>query len=245
MKILVTGAGGFIGGHLVKYLVSKNYQVKTVDIKPLSEWFQLHNNAQNFVLDLKNYDACLNCSKDCDWIYNLACNMGGISFIEKNISSCFFNVLINTNMVQAAIQNKCKRYFFSSTACVYNRFLQKDANSNALKEEDAYPAMPDEGYGWEKLFSEKLCQSVNDEGKLTTRIARFHNVYGPFCSFCDGKERVPAAISFKIAKAKIIHDLQIDIWGDGKQSRSFMYVDDCIEGSQLPPAEAGSLSFQF
>jgi nucleoside-diphosphate-sugar epimerase len=230
MKILVAGAGGFIGGHLVKHLLSKNHEVRAIDIKPLANWFQLHSHAQNLQMDLKDFENCIDCTKNIEWIYNLACDMGGVAFIVSNISSCLLNVSINTNLIRAAILNNSKRYFFSSTACIYNTSLQHDPNSLALKEEYAYPALPEEGYGWEKLFSEKLCQSVNDEEKLVTRIARFHNVYGPHGSFADGREKAPAAICYKIAKAQIRQDYNIEIWGDGTQTRSFMYIDDCIQG---------------
>jgi GDP-D-mannose 3',5'-epimerase len=234
--ILVTGAGGFIGGFLCDYFQKKNVSVRAVDIKPLSEWYQVHDQCENVQMDLKNYDNCLAAIKDVEEVYNLACDMGGMGFIENNKALCMFSVLINTNLL-LAIQsnnekntNKVGRYFYSSSACVYNAKKQESPDSTALKEEDAYPALPEDGYGWEKLFSERMCKNFMDDFGLECRVARFHNVYGPLGTYDGGREKAPAAICRKIIASKISNTNAIEVWGDGKQTRSFMYIDDCIEG---------------
>ena len=230
-NILVTGAGGFIGGHLVKRLIDDGFQVVATDIKKLDDWFQLHDKSKNYSFDLKDYDKCLKITPNIDGVFNMACNMGGMGFIENNKAECMISVLINTNLLRACIENKVKKYFYSSSACVYNTELQKDAYVKGLKEEDAYPALPEDGYGWEKLFSERMCRHFYEDFGLETRVARYHNVYGTLGTFDGGREKAPAAICRKVAEAKINNKKNIDIWGDGKQTRSFLFIDDCIEGT--------------
>ena len=230
-NILVTGAGGFIGGHLVKRLIDDGFQVVATDIKKLEDWFQLHDKSKNYSFDLKDYDKCLKITPNIDGVFNMACNMGGMGFIENNKAECMISVLINTNLLRACIENKVKKYFYSSSACVYNTELQKDVYVEGLKEEDAYPALPEDGYGWEKLFSERMCRHFYEDFALETRVARYHNVYGELGTFDGGREKAPAAICRKVAEAKINNKKNIDIWGDGKQTRSFLFIDDCIEGT--------------
>ena len=230
-NILVTGAGGFIGGHLVKRLIDDGFQVVAADIKKLEDWFQLHDKSKNYSFDLKDYDKCLKITPNIDGVFNMACNMGGMGFIENNKAECMISVLINTNLLRACIENKVKKYFYSSSACVYNAELQKDVYVKGLKEEDAYPALPEDGYGWEKLFSERMCRHFYEDFGLETRVARYHNVYGTHGTFDGGREKAPAAICRKVAEAKINNKKNIDIWGDGKQTRSFLFIDDCIEGT--------------
>jgi GDP-D-mannose 3', 5'-epimerase len=232
MKFLVTGAGGFIGGQLVSSLIKDGHDLICADIKPLKYWFQTFKNAKNSVVDLKDYDSCLKVTKDVDYIYNMACNMGGMGFIENNKSECMLSVLINTNLLRASIENKCKKYLFSSSACVYNSSKQNQNFITDLKEEDAYPASPEDGYGWEKLFSERMCRHFMEDFSLETRVIRYHNVYGPVGTYDGGREKVPAALCRKIALAKINKKKSIEIWGDGEQTRSFMYIDDCIYGTK-------------
>ena len=230
-NILVAGAGGFIGGHLVKRLISDGHKITAVDLKPLENWFQLFENAKNFTLDLKDYNNCLKVTKNISEIFNMACNMGGMGFIENNKAECMLSVLINTNLLRACKINQVKKYLFSSSACIYNTNLQKEPFIKGLKEEDAYPAYPEDGYGWEKLFSERMCRHFYEEFGLQTRIVRYHNVYGTYGTFDGGREKAPAAICRKVAEAKIKKLNTIEIWGDGKQTRSFLYIDDCIEGT--------------
>tara|TARA_A100001011_G_C14191269_1_gene791429 strand:- start:81 stop:1070 length:990 start_codon:yes stop_codon:yes gene_type:complete len=229
-KILVTGAGGFIGGHLVSKLIKKKYKVICVDIKPKKDWFQFFKYSKNYSADLNNFSNCLKFTKNVDFVFNLSCNMGGMGFIETNKAACMTSVLINTNLLRASKINKVKRYLFSSSACVYNANKQMKANNPALKEEDAYPADPEDGYGWEKLFSERMCRHYEEDFGLQVRVVRLHNVYGPFGTFSGGREKAPAAICRKIAEAKLKNKKKIDVWGDGKQTRSFMFIEDCIEG---------------
>ena len=231
-RYLVCGAGGFIGGHLVKDLLEQGFKVVCADIKPLEKWFQKFDETENHVLDLKNFDNCLKISKDCDYIYNMACNMGGMGFIENNKAECMLSVLINTNLLRSSKMNNIKKYFFSSSACVYNASKQNDVFVDALKESDAYPADPEDGYGWEKLFSERMCRHFSEDFNLDTKVVRYHNVYGPLGTFDGGREKAPAALSRKIAEAKIHGKTDIEVWGDGKQTRSFMYIDDCISGTK-------------
>lgn len=234
IKVLITGAGGFIGGHLVKYLQKQGYRkIRAVDIKPLKNWHQLSDEVENLSLDLKDSSNCEIATKDMDEVYNLASNMGGMGFIESNKALCMLNVLINTHMLLAAKKNKVKRFFYSSSACVYAADKQTNAEIAGLKETDAYPAMPEDGYGWEKLFSERLCRHFMEDFGLETRVARFHNVYGPFGEYKGGREKAPAALSRKVIEAKISGQKEIEIWGDGKQSRTFMYIDDCVKGIDL------------
>ncbi len=228
-KYLIVGAGGFIGGHLTNRLLKENNIVIGADIKPLELWFQNHEKSKNFSLDMQEYENCKKMTKNVDYVINLACNMGGIGFIENNKADCMLSVLINTNLLRACKENNIKRYFFSSSACAYNKDLQKDPNIEGLREEDAYPAMPEDGYGWEKLFSERMCNHFTEDYGLETRVARFHNIYGPMGTFDGGREKAPAAICRKIIEAKINKKNRIEIWGDGTQTRSFLYIDDCID----------------
>ena len=232
MKYLVCGAGGFIGGHLVKDLLSEGHEVVCVDIKPFEYWFQFFDKNKNFSLDLKEYDNCLKVTEDVDYIYNMACNMGGMGFIENNKAECMLSVLINTNLLRACLINKIKRYFYSSSACVYNAQKQKNTFVPGLKEDDAYPAEPEDGYGWEKLFSERMCRHFKEDFGLETRVVRYHNVYGPLGTYDGGREKAPAALCRKIAKAKINNEKEIEVWGDGEQTRTFMYISDCLEGTK-------------
>ena len=232
MKYLVCGAGGFIGGHLVKNLMDEGHEVVCADIKPLEYWFQIFEDNQNFSLDLKSYDNCLKVTKNVDYIYNMACNMGGMGFIENNKAECMLSVLINTNILRACLINKVEKYFYSSSACVYNGTKQKETFVPGLKEEDAYPAEPEDGYGWEKLFSERMCRHFSEDFGLETRVVRYHNVYGPLGTYDGGREKAPAAICRKIIDAKSNNKKEIEVWGDGEQTRSFMYISDCIEGTK-------------
>ena len=228
-KYLIVGGGGFIGGHLIKRLLKENNDVRAADLKPLDLWFQKFDQSENFSLDMQEYENCLKMSKDMDYVINLACNMGGIGFIENNKADCMLSVLINTNLLRACKENKIKRYFFSSSACAYNKDLQTDPGIEGLREKDAYPAMPEDGYGWEKLFSERMCRHFTEDYGLETRVARFHNIYGPMGTFDGGREKAPAAICRKVIEAKINNKEIIDVWGDGTQTRSFLYIDDCLD----------------
>lgn len=226
-KILVTGAGGFIGHHLINRLVSDGYWVRGVDIKQ-PEFEATHANEFQ-LLDLRRRDNCLEATRGIDTVYNLAADMGGIGFITENHAMIATNnVLINSHMLEASQLNGVQRYFYSSSACIYPQGIQDDADVTPLKESDAYPADPEEGYGWEKLYSEKLCEYYANDFGLETRVARFHNVYGPLGTYDGGREKAPAALCRKIALAQDGED--IEIWGDGEQTRSFMYIDDCVEG---------------
>ena len=231
-KYLVCGAGGFIGGHLVKRLMDQGNDVVCADIKPTEYWFQYFEENQNYSLDLKEYENCLKVTEGIDFIYNMACNMGGMGFIENNKAECMLSVLINTNLLRACIQNKVSKYFFSSSACVYNGQKQKEIFVPGLKEADAYPAEPEDGYGWEKLFSERMCRHFTEDFGLETRVVRYHNVYGPLGTYDGGREKAPAALCRKIINAKMNDIDTIDVWGDGKQTRSFMYIDDCLDGTE-------------
>jgi len=231
-KILIAGAGGFIGGHMVSKILSEgNLEVVCADIKPVDDWFQSFSECKNFSLDLKSYANCLKVTHEVDYIYNFACNMGGMGFIENHKAECMLSVLINTNLLRAAVENKSKKYLFTSSACVYNASKQNKVFVDSLKEEDAYPAQPEDGYGWEKLFSERMCRHFTEDFKIDTRVIRYHNVYGPLGTFDGGREKAPAAICRKIANAKLNKIDEIEIWGDGKQTRSFMFIDDCLEGT--------------
>ena len=232
MKYLVCGAGGFIGGHLVANLLKDGHEVVAADIKPKEFWFQLFDKNTNYSLDLKEYDNCLKVTDGVDYVYNMACNMGGMGFIENNKAECMLSVLINTNMLRACLNKNVKKYFFSSSACVYNASKQEKTFINGLKESDAYPAQPEDGYGWEKLFSERMCRHFTEDFGLSTRVARYHNVYGPLGTFDGGREKAPAALCRKIIYAKLNSKNSIDIWGDGQQTRSFMYIDDCMAGTK-------------
>jgi GDP-D-mannose 3', 5'-epimerase len=232
-KVVVCGAGGFIGGHLVGDLLSKGCtDVRAVDIKPFDEWYQRFPNVENLQLDLQGKEACDKALKGAKIVYNLAADMGGMGFIENNRCLCMLSVLINTHLCMAAKENAVQRYFYASSACVYNADKQRDPNVTALKEEDAYPAQPEDGYGWEKLFSERMCRHFREDFGLTTRVARYHNVYGPHGTYDGGREKAPAAISRKVIEAKMSGKHTIEIWGDGHQTRSFMYITDCLKGTQ-------------
>jgi len=228
-KILIAGGGGFIGGHLIKRLLHGNNDIRSVDIKPINEWYQKFDNIENLELDLEDKKNCEKAVEGCDYVFNLACNMGGMGFIEKNKALCMLSVLVNTHLLMACKKFKVKRYFFSSSACAYNTSLQKNTSIKGLKETDAYPAMPEDGYGWEKLFSERMCRHFTEDYKIDTKVARFHNIYGPNGTYEGGREKAPAAICRKVAIAKQNKENEIEVWGDGKQTRSFLYIDDCID----------------
>ena len=230
--VLVTGAGGFIGGHLVADLRSKGYKrIRAVDIKPYSEWYQLFPDTENLQLDLHDKESCYKAARDAQHIYQLAADMGGMGFIETHKADCMLSVLINTHMLMAAREVGAGRFFFSSSACVYAADKQTDAAVTPLKESDAYPAMAEDGYGWEKLFSERMCRHFHEEYGLETRVARYHNVYGPNGTYDGGREKAPAAICRKVIQAMLSGKNQIEIWGDGEQTRSFMYIGDCLFGT--------------
>jgi GDP-D-mannose 3', 5'-epimerase len=232
--IVVCGAGGFIGGHLVADLLRQGFsRIRAVDIKPIEHWYQRLDGTENLdSVDLRELPACRRAVKDAYWVYNLAADMGGMGFIENNRALCMLSVLINTHLLQAAREARVERYFYSSSACVYNHDKQTDPRVTGLKEEDAYPAMPEDGYGWEKLFSERMCRHFSEDFGLTTRIVRYHNVYGPMGTYDGGREKAPAAICRKVIEAELNGTKEIEIWGSGEQTRSFMYIDDCLKGSQ-------------
>ncbi|MDE1162115.1 MAG: NAD-dependent epimerase/dehydratase family protein [Acidobacteriaceae bacterium] len=233
-KAVVCGAGGFIGGHLVSYLRSIGVNVvRAVDIKPLEDWYQVSEGVESLSLDLKDKDSCMQAADGTELVYQLAADMGGMGFIENNKALCMLSVLTNTHMLMAAKEQGVKRFFYSSSACVYNGDKQTDANVIPLKEADAYPALPEDGYGWEKLFSERMCRHFEEDYGLTTRVARYHNVYGPEGTWQGGREKAPAAICRKVIEAKNSGNLEINIWGDGNQTRSFMYIDDCVKGTHM------------
>jgi len=232
--VVVAGAGGFIGGNLISTLRTQGHKrIRGVDIKPLQEWYQHFDDVENLSLDLNLREDCEIASKDAYEVYNLAANMGGMGFIERNKALCMLSVLINTHMLQAALKYGVKRFFYSSSACVYNGDKQKAFEAPSLKEADAYPALAEDGYGWEKLFSERMCRHFHEDFGLYTRVARFHNVYGPWGTWYGGREKAPAAICRKVIEAKVSGKHEIDIWGSGNQTRSFMFIEDCIKGINL------------
>ncbi|HWL54045.1 MAG TPA: NAD-dependent epimerase/dehydratase family protein [Chthoniobacteraceae bacterium] len=232
--ILVAGGGGFIGGHLIAKLREQGHtRIRSVDKKPFDQWHQRFDDVENLILDLQEKEACQQACRDTALVYNLAADMGGMGFIELNKALCMLSVLINTHLLMAARESGTRRFFFSSSACAYNGEKQRDPNVTALKEEDAYPAMPEDGYGWEKLFSERMCRHFREDFGLETRVARYHNVYGPHGTFDGGREKAPAAICRKIIQAKLSGQHEIEIWGDGHQTRSFQYIDDCVKGTQM------------
>jgi GDP-D-mannose 3',5'-epimerase len=233
-KIVVCGAGGFIGGHLVADLLRQGHQdIRAVDLKPFNEWYQHFPQVENLQLNLQDKEACETSVRGAAQVYNLAADMGGMGFIENNRCLCMLSVLINTHLLMAAKKFGVGRYFYASSACVYNADKQRDPNVTALKEEDAYPAMPEDGYGWEKLFSERMCRHFREDFGLRTRMARFHNVYGAHGTWDGGREKAPAAICRKVIQAKLSGTHAIEIWGTGHQTRSFMYIDDCLKGTQM------------
>ncbi|WP_428390008.1 NAD-dependent epimerase/dehydratase family protein [Mucisphaera sp.] len=227
---VVLGGGGFIGGHLVSRLVERGERVRAVDIKPVGEWFVREAGVEEMVLDLREAEACRVACREAGTVYNLAADMGGMGFIENNKALCMLSVLINTHALMAARDAEVERYFFASSACVYNADKQVSADVTALRESDAYPAMPEDGYGWEKLFGERMCRHFMEDFGLEARVARFHNVYGPEGTWEGGREKAPAAICRKVAEAELSGRYEIEIWGDGTQTRSFTYIDDCLEG---------------
>jgi GDP-D-mannose 3', 5'-epimerase len=230
--VLVAGAGGFIGGWLVHYLRENGFTtIQAVDIKPFDEWHQQLQDVDNRVADLRSLEACKDAVDGIGNVYNLACDMGGMGFIEANKAACMVSVLINTHLLLAGKEAGVKRHFLSSSACIYNINLQQLPDVTALREEDAYPAMPEDGYGWEKLFSERMCRNFRDDYGIETRVARYHNVYGPHGTYDGGREKAPAAICRKVATAKLAGERDIEIWGDGEQTRSFMYIEDCLVGT--------------
>jgi GDP-D-mannose 3',5'-epimerase len=231
---VVCGAGGFIGGHLVKGLIASGVKVvRAVDIKPIEDWYQVTEGVENLSLDLKDKENCMTAAEGTSLVYQLAADMGGMGFIENNKALCMLSVLTNTHMLMAAQAKGVKRFFYSSSACVYNGEKQTNPDVVALKEEDAYPALPEDGYGWEKLFSERMCRHFEEDYGLICRVARYHNVYGPDGTWNGGREKAPAAICRKVIEAKLSGNHEINIWGDGKQTRSFMYIDDCVKGTQM------------
>ncbi len=231
--VVVTGGGGFIGGHLVAELRRLGHRrIRAVDVKPAEQWFQRFPDVDSRTLDLRERHACAQAAKDARYIYNLACDMGGMGFIETHKAECMISVLINTQMLMAARDAGAERYFYSSSACVYAADKQTRPDVAPLKEEDAYPAMPEDGYGWEKLFSERMCRHFFEDFGLETRIARYHNVYGPHGTYEGGREKAPAAMCRKIIAAQFAKQDEIEVWGDGQQTRSFMYIDDCLYGTR-------------
>ncbi|MFF0464640.1 NAD-dependent epimerase/dehydratase family protein [Streptomyces mexicanus] len=233
VDVVVAGGGGFIGGHLVGALLAQGLSVRSIDIKPRDEWYQLHDAADNVIADLSLLENAREGVEGARQVYMLAADMGGMGFIENNKAACMMSVLTSTHMLQAAHEAGVERYFYSSSACVYAAGKQTDPDVTALREEDAYPAQPEDGYGWEKLFSERMCRHYSEDYGFTTRVARYHNVYGPHGTWAGGREKAPAAVCRKVAEAVLSGDHRIEIWGDGLQTRSFMYIDDCLHGTQM------------
>ncbi|GLZ75324.1 NAD-dependent dehydratase [Actinorhabdospora filicis] len=231
---VVAGAGGFIGGHLVRALIAEGKTVRAVDIKPLERWDQVHGDAVNLTRDVGLLESAREVlDGGAGEVYNLACNMGGMGFIETHRAECMLSVLPSTHMLMASRDAGVGRFFYSSSACVYAGYKQTDPNLTALKEEDAYPADAEDGYGWEKLFSERMCRHFREDFGLETRIARYHNIYGPQGTWDGGREKAPAAACRKVAIAALTGEHEVEIWGDGLQTRSFTYVDDCVHGSRM------------
>jgi GDP-D-mannose 3', 5'-epimerase len=230
--VLVTGAGGFIGGHLVSRLRDEGVgRIRAVDCKPKEEWHQVFDDVENLHANLERLDACRDATDGVDTVFNLAADMGGMGFIENNKALCMLSVLISTHLLVAARDEGVERYFYASSACVYAAGKQSSPAVQPLAEADAYPAMPEDGYGWEKLFAERMCRHFTEDFGIETRVARYHNVYGPIGTWHGGREKAPAAICRKVATAALTGDHRIEIWGDGRQTRSFTYIDDCLEGT--------------
>src|SRR5947207_3867288 len=233
-KVAVCGAGGFIGGWLVGELRRNQIgSIRAIDLKPGKEWYQRFDDVENLSLDLCDRAACEQAVDGAAEVYNLAADMGGMGFIENNKALCMLSVLINTHLLMAARDAGVQKYFFASSACVYAADKQTSADVVALKEEDAYPAMAEDGYGWEKLFSERMCRHFSEDFGLPTMVGRYHNVYGPNGTYDGGREKAPAAICRKIIEAKLSGKHEIEVWGDGTRTRSFMYIDDCLKGVEM------------
>ena len=245
--ILVTGAGGFIGGHLVARLLAEGSSVRAVDIKPPEGWYQRFDEADNLTVDLRRRDGVVAAMAGVGSVYHLACDMGGMGFIEQNKAACMLNVLIDAHLFEASVGAELDAFFYASTACVYPSYRQDRPGSEALKESDTYPADPEDGYGWQKLFGERLCRNFGEDHGIPARIGRFHNVYGPHGTWEGGREKAPAAVCRKVASAVLSGRHEIEIWGDGEQTRSFMFVDDGVDGmrrmvdsSVMDPLNLGS-----
>lgn len=232
-RALVAGGGGFIGGHLVHDLLRRGFEVRVVDIKPFSRWYQVDERAENIQLDLSRLEASVEATQGIDEVYNLACDMGGMGFIEGNKALCMLSSLTNTHLLLGSRDGDVERFFYASSACVYAAEKQQTTAVRPLVESDAYPAMPEDGYGWEKLFGERMLRHFREDFGLESRVARFHNVYGPHGTFDGGREKAPAALCRKVVRAKLSGDHRIEIWGDGQQTRSFTYIEDCIHGIGL------------
>ena len=232
-KILITGGGGFIGGHLANFYQKKGFEVTCVDLKKKNNWFQINPKIKNIVADCRDSFVCDRITKNIDYVFNLACDMGGMGFIENNKALCMLSSVININLLKSSKKNHIKKFLYSSSACVYPSYAQKDYNHPKLKEKDAYPADPEDGYGWEKLFNERMCRHFYEDFGLEVRIARYHNVYGEYGSWIDGREKAPAALSRKFAESIFHKKNEIEIWGNGNQIRSFLYIDDCVRGTDL------------
>jgi GDP-D-mannose 3', 5'-epimerase len=230
-RVLVAGGGGFIGGHLIAELRRRGFKdIRAVDLKPLGRWYQEHDDVESFSADLRERDSCSAAADGVAYVFNLAADMGGMGFIETHKADCMVSSLINTNLLLASRDNRVERFMFGSSACVYAVGKQTDPNVTALREEDAYPAMPEDGYGWEKLFSERVCRHFMEDYGISVRVPRFHNVYGPYGTYAGGREKAPAAVCRKVIEAQLNGTNEIEIWGDGEQTRSFTYIDDTIEG---------------
>jgi nucleoside-diphosphate-sugar epimerase len=231
--ILVTGAGGFIGGWLVRSLREQGFSdIRAVDLKPLTSWYQVFDGVENLTADLQTLENCQKATAGRRFVFNLAADMGGMGFIEANKALCMLSVLINTHLLQSSRAAGVERFFFASSACVYNAEKQNVSDVVPLKEADAYPAMPEDGYGWEKLFSERMVRHFDEDFGISGRVARYHNVYGPHGPWDGGREKAPAALARKVAQAKLTGDHTIQIWGDGEQTRSFTFIDDAIFGTE-------------